>query len=111
VNGKLTLGENIADLGGLSIAYEALMKSLENKKVQPIDGFTPEQRFFLSWAQIWRVNYRPESMRLQVLTNVHAPGNFRVLGPLANMPEFYLAFNVAETDAMFQPEAQRATIW
>ncbi len=111
VNGKLTLGENIADLGGLSIAYEGLMKALENKKVQPIDGFTPEQRFFLSWAQIWRVNYRPESMRLQVLTNVHAPGNFRVLGPLANMPEFYLAFSVSETEAMFQPEAQRAKIW
>ncbi len=111
VNGKLTLGENIADLGGLSIAYEALMKALENKRVQPIGGFTPEQRFFLSWAQIWRVNYRPESMRLQALTNVHAPGNFRVLGPLANMPEFYLAFSVAETDAMFQPEAQRAKIW
>ncbi|MGH7596927.1 MAG: M13 family metallopeptidase, partial [bacterium] len=111
VNGKLTLGENIADLGGLAIAYEGLMKALENKRVQPLDGFTPEQRFFLSWAQIWRVNYRPESMRLQVLTNVHAPGNFRVLGPLANMPEFYLAFSVAETDAMFQPEAQRSKIW
>ncbi len=111
VNGKLTLGENIADLGGLSIAHEALLKSLENKKVQLLDGFTPEQRFFLSWAQVWRANYRPESLRLQVKTNPHSPANFRVIGPLANMPEFYSAFNLMEVDAMFRPEAQRAKIW
>jgi len=111
VNGKLTLGENIADLGGLAIAYDGLMKALENKKVQPIDGFTPEQRLFLSWAQVWRTNYRPETLRLQVRTNPHSPANFRVIGPLSNLPEFYLAFGLTEVDAMFRPEAQRAKIW
>ena len=110
VNGKLTLGENIADLGGLAIAYDGLMKTLENKKVQPIDGFTPEQRFFLSWAQVWRTNYRPELLRLQVRTNPHAPANFRVSGPLSNLPEFYAAFNLNEVDTMFRSEQQRAKI-
>ncbi len=111
VNGKLTLGENIADLGGLAIAYEALRKTLENKKAQPIEGFTPAQRFFLSWAQVWRSNYRPESLRLLVRTNPHSPANFRVIGPLANLPEFYAAFNLTEVEAMFLPEAKRAKIW
>ncbi|MCK6560988.1 M13 family metallopeptidase [bacterium] len=111
VNGKLTLGENIADLGGLCIAYDGLQRALAGKPRPLIDGFTPEQRFFLNWAQVWRINYRPESLRLQVLTNVHAPGNFRVLGPLSNMPEFHAAFNVKPEQAMYLPAEKLARIW
>jgi len=111
VNGRLTLGENIADLGGLCIAYDGLQKALAGKSTDLIEGFTPEQRFFLSWAQVWRTNYRPESLRLQVRTNVHAPGHFRILGPFENMPQFYAAFNVQTGQAMFHTEEQRAKIW
>lgn len=110
VNGKLTLGENIADLGGLTIAYIALHKSFEAKgKPQPIDGFTPEQRFFLSWGQIWRNNTRPEAMRLRLNTNPHSPGRFRCIGPISNMTEFMEAFNAKEGSPMVRSE--RAKIW
>ena len=111
VNGSLTLGENIADLGGLTIAYAALQKSLENKRVGLIDGFTPDQRFFLSWAQVWRSTTRPETERLLVATNPHAPGKWRVNGPLSNMPEFARAFSCQAGDRMVRPESQRAQIW
>ena len=95
INGKLTMGENIADLGGLKIAYLALQKSLEGKPRPPkIDGFTPEQRFFLAFAQGWRRNMRPEAVRLQIATDPHSPARFRVLGPLSNMPEFVKALVV-----------------
>ncbi|MEP7067446.1 MAG: M13 family metallopeptidase, partial [Gemmatimonadota bacterium] len=100
VNGKLTLGEDIADLGGLKIAYEALERSLSGKRPAPIDGFTPEQRFFLSWAQVWRTKSRPEAERQQVLTDPHAPARWRVNGPLANMPEFAKAFGCKSGDVM-----------
>ncbi len=92
VNGELTLGENIADLGGLKIAYLALQKTLRGKTPGKIDGFTPQQRFFLSYAQVWRGLMRPEALRLMVKTNPHSPPRFRVLGPLVNMPEFFQAF-------------------
>lgn len=112
VNGELTLGENIADLGGLTIAYYALKKSLEGKPTpEKIDGFTPEQRFFLSWAQGWRGNMRPEYLKNMVQTNPHSPGNFRGNGPLSNMPEFYEAFGVKEGDKMYRPKEKRAEIW
>ena len=111
VNGSLTLGENIADLGGLTIAYAALQKSLENKRVGLIDGFTPDQRFFLSWAQVWRSVTRPETERLLVATNPHAPGKWRVNGPLSNMPEFARAFSCQAGDPMVRPDGQRAQIW
>jgi len=88
VNGKLTMGENLADLGGLTIAYQAFQKTAEAKSTQSIDGFTPDQRFFLAWAQIWRTNIRPEAARQQVLTDPHSPGQFRTNGPLMNMPSF-----------------------
>lgn len=112
VNGKLTLGENIADLGGLTMAYYAFKKSLEGKPAPAkIDGFTAEQRFFISWAQGWRNNSKPEALKMMVKTNPHSPSKFRVIGPLSNMTEFYQAFDVKEGDQMYlRPEA-RAQIW
>ncbi len=112
VKGALTLGENIADLGGLTIAYYALKKSLEGKPVPAkIDGFTAEQRFFMAWAQTWRINMRPEYLKNLVQTNPHSPGNFRANAAPSNMQEFYDAFNVKEGDKMYRPKEERAEIW
>ena len=111
VNGKLTLGENTADVGGVSIAYGALQKALAGKPQKKIDGFTPEQRFFLSYAQIWRGNYRPEALKLQVNTNPHSPGMFRAIGPLSNMVEFEQAFGLTDDAPMMRPTSDRAKIW
>lgn len=111
VKGQLTLGENIADLGGLTIAYYAFKKSMEGKEPKIIDGFTPEQRFFLGWAKVWCVKYTPEYLRKLLLTNAHSPGSFRVLGPLSNMQEFYDAFGVKEGDTMYRKPEDRALIW
>ena len=111
VNGRLTLGENIADLGGLTVAYFALQKAMANKPHTKIDGFTPEQRFFLAWAQIWRGLQRPEMELQNLKTNPHSPGKWRVNGPLANMPEFREAFACKEGDTMVRPENLRARIW
>ncbi|HEY6867052.1 MAG TPA: M13 family metallopeptidase [Candidatus Eisenbacteria bacterium] len=111
VNGKLTLGENLADLGGLSIAYGAFEKTLKGKSRKPIDGFTPEQRFFLSYAQIWRQNSRPEALKLRINTDPHSPGMFRCNGPLSNMPEFAQAFDLKDGEPMVRPAAVRAKIW
>ena len=106
MNGKLTLGENIADLGGLVIAYNAYERSLKGKpRPASADGFTPEQRFFLSYAVGWMVKQRPESIRTQVLGNPHALAEWRVLGPLSNMPEFSQAFGckIGDKMARFKP--------
>ena len=111
VNGKLTMGENLADLGGLTIAYQAFEKTAQAKAGQKIDGFTPEQRFFLGYAQIWRTNIRPEAVRQQVQTDPHSPGQFRTNGPLMNMPEFYKAFGCADGNKMMRPTAERSKIW
>ncbi|WP_242916544.1 M13 family metallopeptidase [Pontibacter liquoris] len=111
VNGKLTLGENMADIGGLSIAYTALQKALEKNNPGKIAGLTPEQRFFLAWAQIWRTNIRDEAQNQQVLTDPHSPGRFRTNGPVSNMPEFYKAFNCQPGDPMVRDEQSRAKIW
>ncbi len=111
VNGELTLGENIGDLAGLTMAYHALKTALEKNDPGLVDGFTPEQRFFLSWAQAWRRNYRDEALKLQINTNPHSPANFRTLGPLANMPEFAAAFDCKEGDAMVRAADKRAAIW
>jgi putative endopeptidase len=111
VQGRLTLGENIADLGGLSLAYAALQKALAGKPRPVIDGFTPEQRFFLAWAQIWRRNIRPEALRRQVLTDSHSPARWRVNGPLSNMPEFAAAFACSAGDPMVRESSIRAEIW
>jgi putative endopeptidase len=111
VNGQLTMGENLADLGGLTIAYQAFQKTAQAKGGQKIDGFTPNQRFFLAWGQIWRTNIRPEAARQQVLTDPHSPAQFRTNGPLMNMPEFYQAFGCKPTDKMERPTAEQARIW
>lgn len=92
INGHQTLGENIADVGGLRVAYEAYKLATAGKAPAPKDGFTPDQRFFIAFAQGWRTNQRPEQLRLQVASNVHSPVRWRVLGPVANLPEFYAAF-------------------
>ena len=112
VNGKLTLGENIADLGGLTIAFAALSKAQGGKPPVPaIDGFTPAQRFFLAWAQIWRANYRPEEIRRRLNLDPHALSSFRVNGPLANMTEYDEAFGAKPGDPMVRPANLRAIIW
>ena len=111
LNGELTQGENIADLGGLKIAYAAFKKATAGKPAVKIDGFTPEQRFFLSWATVWHTNIRDAQLRLQVNTDPHSPANFRVNGPVSNLPEFYDAFNVPENSPMRRAAAERVTIW
>jgi predicted metalloendopeptidase len=111
INGKLTLGENIGDLGGIKIAYAALQKALEGKPRTSIDGFTPEQRFFLSYATIWRNHSREEALRVQLNTNPHSPGKWRAIGPTSNLPEFYDAFGCAEGAPMRRAETERPSIW
>jgi predicted metalloendopeptidase len=111
LNGELTQGENIADLGGVKIAYYALQKALADKPRDLINGFTPEQRFFLNYATIWRINSRPEAVRLRANTDPHSPGEFRANGPLSNLDEFAKAFNVTEGSPMRRPPEARVTIW
>ncbi len=113
VNGKLTLGENIADLGGTSIAYEALERAMakDPSKRKTIDGFTPEQRFFLSLSQIWRINCREAEARRLVTVDPHSPGQFRAIGPHVNLHEFYTAFNIKPASPMWRSPELRAKIW
>ena len=112
VNGKLTLGENIGDLGGLKIAYLALERAQKQHGRQPkIDGFTAEQRFFLGWAQAWRTLQSDASTKAQVNNDPHAPAKWRVNGPLSNMPEFAKAWGCKTGDAMVRPDSLRARIW
>jgi putative endopeptidase len=111
VNGKLTLGENIADLGGLAVAYDALQRELENKKVGEIDGYTQDQRFFMNWATVWRRNFKDEELRVRLQTDPHAPAGFRAIGAPSNLPVFAAAFSCQEGDAMVRPEADRVSIW
>jgi putative endopeptidase len=111
VNGNLTMGENLADLGGLNIALAAFMKTPQYKEGKKLDGFTPVQRFFLGYAQIWRTNARPEFLRQQVQTDPHSPAQFRTNGPLMNMPEFYQAFGCPETAKMVRAQVERAKVW
>ncbi len=113
VNGRLTLGENIADLGGASVAYEAMERALakDPSKRKKIDGFTPEQRFFLSFAQVWRTNCRPAEMVRLLTTDVHSPGQFRAYGASVNMQEFFDAFGIKQGDPMWRAADLRAKIW
>ena len=110
-NGRLTLGENISDLGGLVGAYAGLQRALQGKPRDPIDGFTPEQRFFLAYAVNWRTAMRPEEERLRLRTGNHSLPRFRVLGPLANMAEFAQAFSCQPGQGFVRAEAERVVIW
>lgn len=110
VNGRLTLGENIADLGGLAIAYDAYSASLAGRPAPVINGLTGDQRFFLGWAQIWRLKYRDADMRRRLLTNPHAPAAQRV-STVRNLDQWYAAFNVRPTDKLYLRSADRVHIW
>ena len=115
VNGALTLGENLADYGGLSISYRAMEKAAQDKGqtvlAPEIDGFTPQQRFFLAYSKVWRNVVRPEESKRRLKTDVHSPGEFRVNGAVYNIPAFYEAFKVPENSLYFRTPAQRPTIW
>ncbi len=111
LNGKLTLGENIADFGGLTVAYAAMEKALGNAPRTRIDGFTPEQRFFLAWAQVWRELDRPAYARMLVNVDPHSPGKWRVNGPFSNMPEFKAAWGCKDGDPMVRADSVRPKIW
>ena len=113
VNGRLTLGENIADLGGASIAYEALQRALakDPSKRKNIDGLTPEQRFFLSLSQVWRTNWREAELRRRITVDPHSPGQYRAIGAHVNLPEFYQAFGIKEGAPMWRAPELRARIW
>ncbi len=116
VNGKLTLGENLADLGGLAIAYDAFKKTKQGRATSgrggdKIDGFSPDQRFFLSWAQVWRINVLPETTAQLILTDPHAPGQYRCNGPLSNIDAWYQAFDVKSGDKLYKPKDQRIRVW
>ena len=111
VNGELTLGENIADIAGLTLAYHALIRAYEGKDAPaPIDGFDYKQRFFLGWAQVWHANIKDEAMINRIKTDPHSPTRFRIIGPLTNMPEFHAAFGCKE-GAMIAPDSLKVAIW
>ncbi|MFV0238009.1 MAG: M13 family metallopeptidase [Flavobacteriales bacterium] len=114
VNGRSTLGENIADLGGTSVAYDALLMYLKDKGIDPeskIDGMTSAQRFFVSWATIWRTKFRDDAMINQIKTGYHSPGMYRATGPLENHDGFHKAFDTKDGDAMFKKKENRIKIW
>lgn len=111
INGELTLGENIADLGGVNVAYDALQLAKKNNKYKNIDSFTPDQRFFLGFAQIWRTNMKDETLIRRVMEDEHSPAHFRVVGPLENVDAFYQAFDIQPDDKMYRPQQERIVIW
>jgi putative endopeptidase len=111
VNGKLTLGENIGDLGGISVAYTAYKMSLGGKESPVLDGLTGEQRFFIGWAQVWRRKYRDQEMLKRLMTDPHSPSQYRCNGIVANIDDFYDVFGVKEDSKMFIPTDKRIRIW
>lgn len=111
VNGKFTLGENIGDLGGISIGLLAYQMSLDGKEPPVIDGFTGVQRVFLGYSQIWRRKFREEDLRQRIATDTHSPAEYRANGPVRNVPEFYEAFDVQPGDALYLPPEERVKIW
>ena len=114
MNGTLTLGENIADLGGLTVAWDAYQKALADAGTSPsqaVDGFTEDQRFFFNWATVWRRNYKPEDLRVRLRVDPHAPANFRAIGGPSNLASFAAAFACGPGDAMVRDEAERVVIW
>jgi putative endopeptidase len=111
INGSLTQGENIADLAGIILGYQAFQKRPQYINKEVIGGLTPDQRYFLGYALAWMINDRPEAIANQVRSDVHSPAKFRVNGPLADIPEFYAAFGIKEGDAMWLPDSLRVKIW
>ncbi|MEP7256365.1 MAG: M13 family metallopeptidase [Ferruginibacter sp.] len=111
INGSLTQGENTADIGGIAIAYDAFKLTKQGKDTVKIDGLTPDQRFFLSYAQCWRRKVKDEALRTQINTDPHSPSKYRVWGPLMSFAPFYAAFNIKEGDKMFVAEKDRINIW
>ncbi len=111
INGELTLGENIADIGGLTISFNAYQLSLNGEEPPVLNGFTGAQRVFVGWAQAWRFKARDEYLRNQVLTDPHSYPKYRVLGVMNNLPEFYAAFDVKEGDGHHLPKDERVKIW
>jgi predicted metalloendopeptidase len=111
INGALTQGENIADLGGLKIAFAAMEKAIAGQPQEEVAGFKAEQRFFLSWATVWHANSRPEELRRRLVVDPHSPAHFRVIGPLSNLPEFYKAFDIPVGSPMRRAPEDRVSIW
>lgn len=111
VNGKLTLGENIADLGGIATAYDAMKKATDGTPDPKTDGLTRDQRFFLNWATVWRRNFTPEELTVRLKTDPHAPANFRAIGAPSNMPAFAAAFSCKAGDPMVRADDQKVVIW
>ncbi len=111
VNGELTLGENIADLGGMIITYTAFKKATANKKDEKIGGLSADQRFFINFAQIWRTHYRKDALIQRLYTDPHSPPSCRVIGVLSNFPEFYKTFNVTDKNKMYIPDSLKCTMW
>ena len=111
VNGDATQGENIADLGGVVMGYEAFKKTQQFKNNQVIGGLTPNERFFMSYGYAWMVNIKKEALAQQIMTDVHAPAQFRINGPVSNIPEFYTTFKIKKGDKMYRPEESRIVIW
>lgn len=111
VNGRLTLGENIGDLAGVTIAYKAYIDSLQGAEPPVIDGFTGPQRFFMGWAQVWRGKIREDALRQRLLTDPHSPSQYRVNGPLRNVPPFYEAFGVKPGDPLYLQPSDRVILW
>jgi len=111
VNGAMTQGENIADLGGLTMAYDAYHLKLGKTAPKVIDGFTADQRFFIAWAQGWKAKTRDNELKRLLTLDYHAPAYYRAFAPLTNLPAFYKAFHVKPGDAMYRDEKQRVEVW
>jgi putative endopeptidase len=111
VNGKLTLGENLADLGGLNVSYAAFKKTKQGQSNVKIDGFTPDQRFFLSWAQVWRSSQRPEAAAQRILVDPHSPEQYRTNAPLTNIDAWYAAFDIQPGNKMYKKPEDRTRVW
>jgi endothelin-converting enzyme len=111
VNGELTLGENIGDLSGLSVAYKAYKLALGDEPAPVLDGYTGDQRFFVGWAQVWPRKYRDDELRKRLVTDPHSPSEYRANGILRNMPQFVDAFGVKEGDGLYLPPGEQVRIW
>ena len=111
INGKATAGENIADLGGIVIGLDAFKKTKQYQEGKKINGLTPTQRYFLGYALGWQMHVRDESLASQLLTDVHSPAQYRVNGPMADVPAFYEAFGIKPGQKLYRPDSTRVVIW